>query len=116
MKKPGGDEPPGRICRDGVRSAEDAKHDGADEGKRDIRGHDTQPADGHGKLPSFTSLPASNGQFTKPFRGKKVRLAVRAPRKAAPGGPIPTFALHRSKRFANVGIKGPPENMDSRGA
>jgi len=34
-----------------LKSAEDAKHDGADEGKRDIRGHDTQPADGHGKLP-----------------------------------------------------------------
>ena len=32
-------------------SAEDAKNDGADEGKRDIRGHDTQPADGHGTLP-----------------------------------------------------------------
>ena len=32
-------------------SAEDAKHDGADEGKRDIRSHDTQPADGHGNLP-----------------------------------------------------------------
>ena len=31
-------------------SAEHAEDDGADEGKRDIRGHDTQP-DGHGKLP-----------------------------------------------------------------
>ena len=32
-------------------SAEDAKHDGADKRERDIGGHDTQPADGHGKLP-----------------------------------------------------------------
>jgi hypothetical protein len=62
MERPGGDEPPGRISRDRLRrepdpqsrvSAEDAKHDGADEGKRDIGGHHTQPADGHGKLPSF---------------------------------------------------------------
>jgi hypothetical protein len=61
-------------------SAEDAKHYGADKRKRDIRGHDTQPADGHGKLLSFTSLPASNPQFTKRFRAEKVSVAVRAPR------------------------------------
>ena len=41
-----------------VVSAEDAKDDGADERKRDIGGHDTQPADGHGKAPLVRHLPA----------------------------------------------------------
>jgi hypothetical protein len=35
---------------------------------------------------------------------------------ALTSGPIPTFAFHCSSRFANVGIKGPLEIIDSSGA
>jgi hypothetical protein len=35
---------------------------------------------------------------------------------AVTSGPIPTFAFHLSKHFANVGIKGPLEIIDSSGA
>jgi hypothetical protein len=54
---------------------EHAKHDRADESKRDIRGNNAQLTDErHGKPPWFTSLPA-NAESSKPFPAKKVSLA-----------------------------------------
>jgi hypothetical protein len=52
--------PPGERVRIWTGSLDDAEHDGSDEGKRDIRGYNAQPADeSHGK-PSLGSRRARN--------------------------------------------------------
>lgn len=63
---------------DGESSAalENAEHDGADNGKGEVRGHNAQPIDertkGHGDAPKVASLTALNAQASDRFHDKKV--------------------------------------------
>jgi hypothetical protein len=61
---------------------EDAEHDRADKGERNIRRHHAQSADeSHRKSPRFTSLPALTRQLvTSSSREKSALLFYRAPR------------------------------------
>ena len=59
---------------------ENAKHDRADKGEGEVRGHHAQPSEegtkGHGNAPRVTSLTALNAEGSDRFHDKKGSVAV----------------------------------------
>ena len=82
--------PPGAELMTWSNALEQAEDDGADEGERDVRGHNAQLAQQrtreiHWTLPWFTSLPALTQKLASGSRPKKSALlpSSRFPRDAA---------------------------------